>query len=184
MDKVYFLIIFLVVGVIFGKIFCGKVCPLGYLQDWLYRIPFPKKIRKFRGEKWLLYLKYVSLAAMIVSAIWSAESVAEEDSSGFSISKIVIYAAVCLAFIIFYRPFCKYFCSYGAMLSLFNLFSPYRYRIDKNKCINCNKCAKVCRMNVAIYKAPNHTECIRCGRCKKACPAKAIYAGLKKTSEL
>jgi polyferredoxin len=90
---------------------------------------------------------------------------------------VIIFAVSLVLFIIIYRPFCKYFCPYGAVLSLFNLISPYRYRIDKEKCIDCNKCKKVCKMNVDVHKTPNHLECIRCGKCKKACPTKAIYSG-------
>ncbi|MDR3046263.1 MAG: 4Fe-4S binding protein [Bacteroidales bacterium] len=83
-------------------------------------------------------------------------------------------------FVLINKPLCKYLCSFGAIFFIFNLFSPYKYRIAESKCIDCNKCAKVCKMNVDVHKTPNHLECIRCGDCKKACPTKAIYSGFNK----
>jgi len=47
-------------------------------------------------------------------------------------------------------------------------------KVDKHKCVSCGKCAKACKMDVDVTKAPNHTECIRCGMCVRACPTKAV----------
>ena len=42
-------------------------------------------------------------------------------------------------------PFCKYICPLGALYSIFNPVSLYKYRVDKDKCIKCGKCAKHAR---------------------------------------
>ena len=81
--------------------------------------------------------------------------------------------------IIIYRPFCKYICPLGAIYSIFNPISIFRYRLDKDKCINCGKCKKVCQMNIDPVENCNHLECIRCGRCKNACPVDAISYGVR-----
>ena len=47
----------------------------------------------------------------------------------------------------------------------FNRVSLFQMKVDKNKCVSCGKCAKVCKMDVDVTKTPNHTECIRCGMC-------------------
>ena len=52
--------------------------------------------------------------------------------------------------------------------------------LDKDKCINCGKCKKVCQMNIDPVENCNHLECIRCGRCKNACPVDAISYGVRK----
>ena len=75
---------------------------------------------------------------------------------------------------VFYRPFCKWLCPLGAFYSLFNSVSLLDMRVNKDRCISCGKCARVCGMDVDITKTPNHTECIRCGVCIKACPTDAI----------
>jgi polyferredoxin len=171
------MIVFLLFAVVYGKLLCGKVCPFGIVQDWIYTIPFPVKIKTFRGDKILRYLKYLVLLFVLIMPFWGNTEPADEHSlpaSGVLVSVLSLFT-----FLMIYRPFCKYLCPYGAFISLLNLIAPYKYRIDKNKCIDCNKCAKVCNMNIAVHKTPNHPECIRCGKCKKACPVKAVYTGFK-----
>lgn len=76
--------------------------------------------------------------------------------------------------IVIYRPFCKYICPLGAVYSVFNPISVFRYRVDQEKCVKCGACAHSCKMQVDPVKNPNDPECIRCGACKKVCPVKAI----------
>ena len=94
--------------------------------------------------------------------------------------KGIILIVTLLLSIIIYRPFCKYICPLGAIYSIFNPISIFRYRLDKDKCINCGKCKKVCQMNKDSVENCNHLECIRCGRCKNACPVDAISYGVRK----
>lgn len=76
--------------------------------------------------------------------------------------------------ILIYRPFCKYICPLGAIYSVFNPISVFRYRVDKEKCTNCGACARACKMQVDPVQNANDPECIRCGQCKKICPTGAI----------
>lgn len=88
--------------------------------------------------------------------------------------KLVILVITLLVSMMIYRPFCKYICPLGAVYSVFNPISIFRYRIDKEKCIHCGVCAKVCEMGCEPVKKANDPECIRCGKCKKSCPTGAI----------
>ena len=81
--------------------------------------------------------------------------------------KNVILVITIILSILIYRPFCKYICPLGALYSVFNPVSLYKYRVDKDKCIKCGKCAKACQMIVDPVENSNSPECIRCGRCKK-----------------
>ena len=56
-------------------------------------------------------------------------------------------------------------------------------KVDENKCIDCGKCARVCKMDVDIRKNNAHLECIRCHECTKACPTKAISSSLLQRRE-
>jgi polyferredoxin len=47
--QIVFASLFLVLGIIYGKLFCGKICPVGMIQDLAFKIPFPKKIKTFKG---------------------------------------------------------------------------------------------------------------------------------------
>lgn len=57
--------ILIFMGVAFRKLFCGRLCPFGFIQGLLHKIPFPKKIKTFKGDKFLRYLKYVILIVFV-----------------------------------------------------------------------------------------------------------------------
>ena len=59
--------ILLVLGATLGRMVCGFLCPFGWIQELLHKIPFPrKKIRHFRGDRQLRYLKYAVLLFLVV----------------------------------------------------------------------------------------------------------------------
>ena len=194
------------VGALIGRFVCGWLCPFGLVQDLLHKIPFPKKIKTFRGDKLLRKLKYVILAVFVILLPLYLVDIMDQGSPYFCklicpagtleggiplvllnksmrraigwlyVWKNVLLAVTVLLSILIYRPFCKYICPLGAIYSVFNPISVFKYRIDKNKCTQCGACAKVCKMQVNPSKTPNHPECIRCGQCKKICPTGAITA--------
>ncbi len=88
--------------------------------------------------------------------------------------KNVLLLVTVVLSVLIYRPFCKYICPLGAVYSVFNPISVFRYCVDREKCTGCGMCKKVCKMQVDPVEHANHLECIRCGECKKACPVKAI----------
>ena len=46
--------------------------------------------------------------------------------------------------------------------------------VDEEKCTACGACSQACKMDVEVFRTPNHSECIRCGDCVAACPRGAI----------
>ena len=47
--------------------------------------------------------------------------------------------------------------SYTHLYALFNKIAIFNYHVDKNKCVSCGKCARICKMNVDITK---NTGCL------------------------
>ena len=192
------------VGALMGRFVCGWLCPFGLIQDLLNKIPFPKKIDTFKGDKLLRKLKYVIFAVFVILLPLVLVDVLGQGAPYFcklicpagtleggiplvllnnsmrnalgvlyAWKNVLLLITVILSILI-YRPFCKYICPLGAVYSVFNPLSVFRYRVDKEKCTNCGACAKACKMQVDPVENANHPECIRCGACKKACPVKAI----------
>ncbi len=227
---VYVIGILMVIGALCGRLVCGLLCPFGWVQDLLYKIPV-KKIKLPRNEasinraahpgfvRFLLgldrYLRYAKYAFLIVMVIflplmvkanpWFCKYVCPSgmllggiplmsmdkglaDAAGtLTVLKCSILTFIVVLSVFLYRPFCRYICPLGAIYSLFNKVSLYRYGIDDtacNRCKGCSACAKVCPMGVDPVKDPNSPECIRCGTCAASCPQKAIRPGFKlKTAE-
>lgn len=196
-------------GALIGRFVCGWLCPFGLIQDLLHKIPFPKKIRTFRGDKWLRLLKYVIFAVFVIllpmflvdllgqGAPYFCKLIcpvgtleggiplvllnkALRGTIGWLYTwKVAILAVTLFLSVVIYRPFCKYLCPLGAVYSVFNPISVFRYRVDTDKCIHCGACAKHCEMGCDPTKNANSTECIRCGKCKNVCPTGAICAGFR-----
>lgn len=192
------------VGVLFGRLVCGFVCPFGFIQDLLHKIPVKKiKVPK-KADRILRFLKY---AVLIVFVIFLPVALTDEygmsapyfckwicpagtleggiplllkneslrAAAGFLFSwKAALLIVILLLSIFIHRFFCRYLCPLGAFYALFNRFSFYRLELDKEKCIDCKSCEKVCPMEIQVTKNINSAECIRCGKCKAACPTFAI----------
>lgn len=186
-----------------GRWFCGYLCPFGFYQDLLDKIPVfkikvPKKLNTI-----LKYLKYFVLAFFVFVLPFALQDkygmsdpyfckyicpsgillgalplIAVNRALVSSLGalfglKFTVLIIVSLLSTIVYRPFCRYICPLGAFLGIFNPLSLYRLKINNN-CIKCKKCERICKFDIPTYKAPNSPECIRCGECIKACPVKAI----------
>lgn len=192
-------------GALMGRFACGWLCPFGLIQELLHKIPFPRKVRAVPGDKLLRKLKYLILLVFVILLPMFLVDVIGQGAPYFCkllcpagtleggiplvllnrsmrgaigwlyAWKNLLLAATVILSILVYRPFCKYICPLGAVYSVFNPISVFRYRVDKEACISCGACAKACQMQVDPVQNANHPECIRCGECKKACPVKAIH---------
>ena len=199
----YYITGFLILlGVLLGRFICGFLCPFGWLQELLHKIPSKKLSTK--KLKPLTYLKYIILLLAVVllpalavndvgmgdpffckyicpqgvleGAILLSlvnEGIRAALGTLFVQKLFILLAAVALS-ILFYRPFCKWICPLGAFYALLNKISLLEIKMDEKKCVSCGKCAASCKMDVDVRKTPNHAECIRCGKCITACPAEAL----------
>lgn len=197
----YVLGILLLFGLTLGRTICGFLCPVGLLQELLYKIPTPK-VKKGRVTRVLSYLKYVILAVfVIIIPLWYAlqqltvpafckyicpvgtfeggvgllsNPANAENFSMLGIlftRKFVILAIIAALCVFVYRAFCRFLCPLGAIYGLFAKMAVIGVKVEMPKCTDCGRCVGHCKMD--IRHVGDH-ECIHCGECIDVCPTKAI----------
>lgn len=197
----YILGILAIIGLVLGRVVCGFLCPLGWLQELLHKLPTPK-IKKSRITRALSYLKYVLLAVFVICIplVYAAKSYpmpafckflcpagtfegavgllsnpanAEKFSmlNIFFTRKFVILIAIALCSVFLYRTFCRFLCPLGAIYGFFCRIALLGVTVDTSRCVDCGACVKHCKMD--IRRVGDH-ECIQCGTCVTHCPTQAI----------
>lgn len=196
--------IMILIGALLGRLVCGLLCPFGFVQDLLYKIPTPKfKIpekvdRPLRALKYIILLVFVILLPMFLTnqfglgAPYFCKLICPAGTLGGALPllatneglratigflffwKLSILIVIVALSIFTYRPFCKYICPLGAFYSFFNKIGFYKMEFVQDKCVNCGLCEKSCKMDINVRANPNSLECIRCGACTAACRHDAL----------
>ncbi len=197
----YVIGIILLYGLCLGRTICGWLCPIGLIQEWLYKIK-TFKIKKSYFTRLLSYTKYAILIIFVVilPIIYGLQHLAvpafckyicpagtlegaialllnPQNESFFSMLgpiftwKMIVLILFFVMSILCFRFFCRFLCPLGAIYSFFNRISFLGIKVNANQCINCGKCITTCKMDIA--KVGDH-ECINCGECIPVCPTKAI----------
>jgi len=183
-------------AVLFGPVFCGWVCPLGSIQEWIGGIGkniFKSKYNRFVPEqldKVLRYGRYVILVLVVFVTARSGYLMFENIdpynalftfwSEEVALPALVILIVTLVGSLFIERPWCKYACPYGGLLGLFNKFRLFKIRRNSATCISCSKCDQVCPMNIIVSKTTvvNNTSCITCLACtsERSCPVEDTVA--------
>ena len=182
-------IVFLL-SILFGPVFCGWVCPLGTIQEWISSMGRKRLRRKFNHfvpvklDKVLRYLRYLVLTwVLYMTAATGKLAFAEYDpyhalfnlwSSEVAVSGVIILAATLGLSFFVERPWCKYACPYGALLGVTNLFRIFGIRRSASTCKADGACSILCPMNIPVDSVTvvRDHQCISCMECtsEAVCP--------------
>jgi len=121
---------------LFSKLFCGYICPVGTLSEWMGKLGDKLRIKINVSESFdssLRALKYMLLFVTFYFTLTSSELFCKKFdpyyavASGFG-SDVVLWYAIAAIFIliagsILFRLFwCKYLCPFGALTNIFRYF--------------------------------------------------------------
>ena len=182
-----FFFIPLIAALLFGRIYCGGVCPIGAVQDLVLLRPLKVPERLDRALRWL---PYAYLGVAILFAGWGFHLslggaqiqvgrrflICEWDPfvGLFRISgtfhMLAIGAAFVLAGMFLGRPYCRWLCPYGGLLSLLSRVAWKNVRITPDQELDCGLCSDACPYGAIRNLRADRATCLACARCYEYCP--------------
>jgi ferredoxin len=143
-----FFILPLLFALFFGRVFCASVCPLGALQE----IVAIRPIQLSRPlEAVLSIIPYAYLGLTVLSlATGAGFLICRYDPfvgffrMGASFNMFIVGGIFLLAGIFIGRPYCRFFCPYGVLLSWMSRFSKWHVTITPTECVQCRLCEDSC----------------------------------------
>ncbi|MCM1541136.1 MAG: 4Fe-4S binding protein [Blautia sp.] len=203
---------FFLFGSVLGRFVCGWLCPFGLVQDLLHKIPLFRKRKRLPLHSVLKYGKYAVLVLLVCVGsmflfggfakvpafckylcpsgtlfgaipLLAGNEMLRSQAGGLFLWKLGILLLILILSVKIYRPFCQYLCPLGAIYGLFNRFSLVQIHWEKDECISCGACEKVCPVSLSVNEISCSPECIRCGKCVGACPTKCLRFTQEKKKE-
>jgi len=170
------------------KSFCGWVCPLGTIQEWLDRLGGKLFRRRFRlpggPDRVLMNLRYVVLIAVpvLTFTVWKFDlgfrafdpfyilfTWGGHGTAAFSFVIVILVLAAALFVPLLW---CRYLCPMGAALDPLSRAGALRVRRNKDTCTSCGACDKACPHAIPVSSVDEVTarNCTNCLECIEECP--------------
>jgi len=192
----------LIIVVVFGRIYCSTLCPLGFLQDisiWIGKL-FAIKSKWEINSKRNLKLVRIGILVVIVVLILAGSAIAVGLIEPFTIFSrflyflkvlfnglvsfsiwpvLIILTSVLLVFLPalkFGRFFCSWICPVGTVLWGLSSISIFRFKVNQSACNHCNKCLASCKSGAisSRTKEIDQALCVGCFNCVSVCNQKAV----------
>jgi ferredoxin len=174
---ILFFLLPLIAALLVGRVFCGGVCPLGAIQDLVLLRPvqLPQAVDRWGGKLRYLYL---------VAAIWFAAQLPPArdfiicrfdpfvgffrlQGSGWMLTTggILLLIGTVVG-----RPYCRFLCPYGGLLSVVSRFGFRSVSITPDEELDCGLCAESCPFGAIRQLRADSADCMACARCFAHCP--------------
>ncbi|MEN8118416.1 MAG: 4Fe-4S binding protein [Bacteroidota bacterium] len=180
---------------LFGKVYCGWICHLGALQEFIY---LPAKIKIMQGEKAqkiMRGIRILFLVALVVQLLITKTNIFKHydpfkvafNLIGTNTLSWVLLGLLLVSSVFIYRPFCKTVCPIGLMLGWVSKIPGASVVGTNGKCTGCKTCNTTCKIRAITrdekFSKLDNQECIGCGDCVSSCNKNALgfFRNNKKT---
>jgi ferredoxin len=153
-----FFLIPLAFALMYGRVFCAGVCPLGAIQELtgFRSVKLPKAV-----EYVMAAVPFVYLGIAILFAATESQFIICRYDPFVGIFRlnaphtmIVFGVLLLIAGIFINRPYCRYLCPYGVLLNIFSRFTGRHLTITPAECTNCRLCEDSCPYDAIIPSDP------------------------------
>ncbi len=181
----------IIITLIFGRIFCGWICPATLLYElntnmaaWLHRAGLPTGNRHFDRRLKYLVLIFGGILSMVTgsvlfAAIYPPAIIGREiyyaiALGGFGAGAVFFVLTLLFDLMVARRGFCRYVCPGGALYSLLGRYRLFRIQRKADSCNDCAKCTAVCEFELDPMRDGFGQECNNCTACIAVCPTDAL----------
>lgn len=200
LSNLVMLVAVLAVALLFRSAFCGWICPLGFIQDILFKFStfLQKRVSALRHgmvslrkhtsrltvlDRYLRLIKYAVLIWAIGGSAYFGFMVFRDydpwatllNLAEFSFTPgVIVLGVILVASLFIERPWCRYACPLGAVSGLLGKLSPTYLKREDSACTSCKLCTKACPMGLQVHTANviKSADCISCLECIGTCPRK------------
>ncbi|MCK4837844.1 MAG: 4Fe-4S binding protein [Desulfobulbaceae bacterium] len=182
-----FVLAFLLVTVVLGRVWCGWLCPqttLSDLAEWVARrLGLTVKHNSLHGSIWrkvLVQGVYLFLAFLVAAnLLWYFMPPSHFFARLFTfdlhyaawITLVVTWLLIYLDLTLVRRLMCRELCPYGRIQTALvdkATLSLHLPATELGRCIECDSCIRACPMEIDIRHG-YQIECTNCGSCLDAC---------------
>ncbi len=168
------------------RAFCGYLCPIGTLSEWLgvlgKRIGLPRLRVPAGLDRGFSLLKYV-LLAVILWLTWTygelifrtfdpCYALISRHGTDITFWAYVVSGVIVAASLTIMLPFCRWFCPLAAVLNPVSRFGLTGVRRNEAACTDCGLCSKACPVAIPVHEVREvrAARCLSCLNCLDHCP--------------
>ena len=180
-----------VLTLLFGRFYCGWICPATFLYELNSNLGFLSEKLGFSGghRRFDKRLKYALLVlglllstatgSLLMALVYPPAVVGREiyysiALGGFSSGALFFLATLLFDLLVARRGFCRYLCPGGALYSLLGRYRLFRIKRVVSNCNDCAKCNAVCEFDLNPMRDDFGQECNNCSACIAVCPTDAM----------
>lgn len=178
----------LLLTLLLRRVFCGYVCPIGAVSEWLQKAASKcgvKPVRVPRRIDAVLSLLKYPITAVILYITWQTGellfrgfdpcyALLSRHGEDITFWAYVAAAAIVLGSLFVTVPFCRWLCPLAVVLNPLSRIGITRVWRSGDACLDCGKCARACPMAIPVDRVDRvtHARCTSCLDCLDACPEK------------
>lgn len=182
------------VSFVMKKGFCGWICPVGTVSQYLWMAGEKILGRNFRMQGYVdtafrsvkymlmsLFLLLIGVAMapgmMVLFFISDYYKTADIKTMQFftEMSTATMWVLIVLGILslLYKNVWCRYLCPYGALLGLLSSASPVKIKRTDADCTHCRSCSRNCPSLIDVEKKHliSSPECVGCMTCISSCPS-------------